>query len=131
MVPNGLYVTNDDLATLPNQSPDIGLSPGFNSWMTIFGQFFDHGLDLVTKGNAGTVYIPLQPDDPLIAGDDGILGNTDDLPAHLQLHGIDTCYTVPWMQMVGVSMKIQRHRGLIKTRPTHRIQHTKCFCVSM
>jgi hypothetical protein len=25
--------------------------------MTFFGQFFDHGLDLVTKGNAGTVYI--------------------------------------------------------------------------
>jgi len=58
-------ITNEDLATLPNQSPDIGLSPGFNSWMTFFGQFFDHGLDLVTKGNAGTVYIPLQPDDPL------------------------------------------------------------------
>ncbi len=33
--------------------------------MTFFGQFFDHGLDLITKGGAGTVYIPLQPDDPL------------------------------------------------------------------
>ena len=53
---------------IPNVSPDIGLSPAFNSWMTFFGQFFDHGLDLVTKGNAGTVYIPLQADDPLIAG---------------------------------------------------------------
>ncbi len=68
------------LQTIPNQSPDIGLSPGFNSWMTFFGQFFDHGLDLVTKGNSGTVYIPLQADDPLIAGADGILGNGDDLP---------------------------------------------------
>jgi Ca2+-binding RTX toxin-like protein len=62
-------ITNADLQTIPAQSPDIGLSPGFNSWMTYFGQFFDHGLDLVTKGNAGTVYIPLQTDDPLfVAG---------------------------------------------------------------
>ena len=64
-----LAVTNADLAIIANQSPDIGLSPGFNGWMTLFGQFFDHGLDLVTKGNNGTVYIPLQPDDPLyVAG---------------------------------------------------------------
>lgn len=62
---NELVVTNADLAQIPNQSPDIGLSPGFNAWMTFFGQFFDHGLDLVTKGSNGTVYIPLQPDDPL------------------------------------------------------------------
>ncbi|MHC2002030.1 peroxidase family protein [Methylobacterium sp. CM6241] len=62
---NQLVVTNADIAKIPNQSPDIGLSPGFNSYMTFFGQFFDHGLDLVTKGNNGTVYIPLQPDDPL------------------------------------------------------------------
>ena len=27
--------------------------------MTIFGQFFDHGLDLVAKGGNGTVYVPL------------------------------------------------------------------------
>ena len=42
-------------------------------------QFFDHGLDLVTKGNNGSVYVPLQADDPLIAGPDGIPGNGDDL----------------------------------------------------
>ncbi len=75
---------NEILQTIPNQSPDIGLSPGFNAWMTFFGQFFDHGLDLVTKGANGTVYVPLQADDPLIAGADGILGNADDLPPQLQ-----------------------------------------------
>ena len=82
--PGYLAITNADLQTIPNQSPDIGLSPGFNSWMTFFGQFFDHGLDLVTKGNAGTVYIPLQGDDPLIAGADGIVGNADDLAPELR-----------------------------------------------
>lgn len=50
---------------LPNEAPDEGLSAPYNSWFTLFGQFFDHGLDLVKKGGNGTVYIPLQPDDPL------------------------------------------------------------------
>ncbi|KRE07128.1 hypothetical protein ASE63_23060 [Bosea sp. Root381] len=50
---------------LPNVAPDEGLSAPYNSWFTLFGQFFDHGLDLVKKGGNGTVYIPLQPDDPL------------------------------------------------------------------
>ena len=50
---------------ITNAAPDEGLSAPFNSWFTFFGQFFDHGLDLVTKGGSGTVFIPLQPDDPL------------------------------------------------------------------
>jgi hypothetical protein len=60
-----LVVTDTDLSLIHNQSPDIGLSPSFNGFMTFFGQFFDHGLDLVPKGGNGTVYIPLLPDDPL------------------------------------------------------------------
>lgn len=63
--PDGYIPTNEELAMIPNQSPDIGLSPQFNGWMTFFGQFFDHGLDLITKGGNGTVYIPLEVDDPL------------------------------------------------------------------
>ncbi len=62
--PNGYVPTNEELSLIPNLSPDIGLSPSFNAWMTFFGQFFDHGLDLITKGGNGTVFIPLQPDDP-------------------------------------------------------------------
>ncbi|MGO4174513.1 peroxidase family protein [Bosea sp. TAF32] len=50
---------------IPNVAPDEGLSAPYNSWFTLFGQFFDHGLDLVQKGGNGTIYIPLQPDDPL------------------------------------------------------------------
>src|SRR5439155_7507939 len=81
---------------IPNESPDAGLSAPFNAWMTFFGQFFDHGLDLVTKGGSGTVFIPLQPDDPLfvpgsptnfmvltratnLPGPDGVLGTADDI----------------------------------------------------
>ncbi|MFN4211872.1 MAG: peroxidase family protein, partial [Devosia sp.] len=78
---------------IPNVAPDEGISAPFNAWMTFFGQFFDHGLDLITKGNNGTIYVPLKDDDPLVTGADGILGDDpdtvanealDDLPAQLR-----------------------------------------------
>jgi Ca2+-binding RTX toxin-like protein len=79
-----------------NITPDAGLSAPFNTWMTLFGQFFDHGLDLIGKGGSGAVFIPLLPDDPLyvegspnnfmvltratnLPGADGILGTADDI----------------------------------------------------
>ncbi|WP_052810734.1 peroxidase family protein [Variovorax paradoxus] len=93
--PFGIAMDGDNVS-LPNISPDVGLSASFNSWFTLFGQFFDHGLDLVNKGGSGTVFIPLQPDDPLYiegsptnfmvltrasvsAGTDGIMGTADDV----------------------------------------------------
>ena len=65
---DGLLGTPDDIAdfSFDNAAPDAGLSAPFNLWFVFFGQFFDHGLDLVQKGGSGTVFIPLQPDDPLI-----------------------------------------------------------------
>ncbi|AZL68230.1 peroxidase family protein [Pseudomonas oryziphila] len=94
---DGVFGTADDKEVffIPNESPDAGLTAGFNSWMTFFGQFFDHGLDLVTKTSSAIVFIPLQPDDPLYvpggqtnfmvlpravhtAGADGVLGTADD-----------------------------------------------------
>ena len=85
--------------SIPNISPDIGLSPPFNTFMTFFGQFFDHGLDLIDKGGSGTVFVPLLPDDPLFVpggssnfmvlgratnqrGTDGLLGTADDIHDH-------------------------------------------------
>ena len=66
--PFGIAMDGDNVQ-ITNVSPDVGLSAPFNSWFTLFGQFFDHGLDLVNKGGSGTVFIPLQPDDPLyVAG---------------------------------------------------------------
>ncbi|MDP3254400.1 peroxidase family protein [Bosea sp. (in: a-proteobacteria)] len=63
--PFGIEVDTSGSLSIPNVAPDEGLSAPFNAWMTFFGQFFDHGLDLISKGGAGTIYIPLQPDDPL------------------------------------------------------------------
>ena len=62
--PGGGTTENGSLS-IPNLSPDVGLSPAFNGWMTFFGQFFDHGLDLIPKEGNGIVFIPLMPDDPL------------------------------------------------------------------
>src|SRR4029077_17295351 len=49
----------EPLGTLPifNTAPDVGLSAPFNIMFTFFGQFFDHGLDLVNKGGPGTVIV--------------------------------------------------------------------------
>ena len=88
----------DGDGVIPNVNPDGGAP--FNQWFTFFGQFFDHGLDLVNKGESGTVFIPLQPDDPLYVpgssenfmvltratnqpGPDGVLGTADDLHEHM------------------------------------------------
>ena len=57
----------------PSTSPGGRLSPltgamnplPNSSYMTFFGQFFDHGLDFVAKGADGNVLIPLLPGDPL------------------------------------------------------------------
>ena len=77
----GLEAENGSLV-IPNVAADEGLSAPFNGWMTFFGQFFDHGLDLITKGGNGTIYIPLAPDDPLRThGADGIPGTGDEVSA--------------------------------------------------
>jgi len=71
---------------IPNTAPDEGLSAPFNAFMTFFGQFFDHGLDLINKGGNGLVFIPLAQDDPLYdKGPDGIAGTPDDGRANFQM----------------------------------------------
>lgn len=61
----GLEISSNGSILVANLAPDEGLSAPYNSWFTLFGQFFDHGLDSITKGGNGTVFIPLKPDDPL------------------------------------------------------------------
>lgn len=50
---------------IPNVTADYNTSAGYNSLFTLFGQFFDHGLDLIPKGDPAYVLIPLQSTDPL------------------------------------------------------------------
>ncbi len=96
--PAAAAVDSDGDGLIPNVAPDPGAAP-FNQWFTLFGQFFDHGLDLVNKGESGTVFMPLQPDDPLfeegsatnfmvltratnLPGPDGVVGTADDIHEH-------------------------------------------------
>ena len=115
-------VTDPDSGALfiPNLTPDFGLSAPFNLMFTFFGQFFDHGLDLVNKGGNGAVIMPLRPDDPLFVpggtsnfmvmtratmqpGPDGILGTADDIP-----DGINQ--TTPWVDQNQTYTRIRRIR---------------------
>ncbi|WP_457974871.1 peroxidase family protein [Arthrobacter sp. D1-17] len=70
---------------IPNITTDVGLSPPYNSLFTLFGQFFDHGIDQTVKGG-GSVYVPLKADDPLIAGPNH---KFDDDPATTTVEGVD------------------------------------------
>lgn len=81
-IPAGCVPSHQTLF-MPNVTTDVGLSPPYNSMFTLFGQFFDHGVDQTVKGG-GTVFVPLKADDPLIAGPDHILGNGDDLDPNLR-----------------------------------------------
>ncbi len=45
--------------------PDAVNPLPYSGAMTLFGQFFDHGLDLIPKGGMGTVFMPLLPSDSL------------------------------------------------------------------
>src|SRR3954453_14652166 len=64
---------------IPNVTTDVGLSPPYNSLFTFFGQFFDHGVDQTVK-SGGTVFVPLNADDPLITlGPDGKAGTGDEV----------------------------------------------------
>ena len=80
--PDGCTPAGETLS-IPNVTTDVGLSPPFNGLFTIFGQFFDHGVDQTVKGG-GTVFVPLRDDDPLVLGKDGVLGTSDDLPPSLR-----------------------------------------------
>jgi Ca2+-binding RTX toxin-like protein len=81
--PNGCVPSFQTLF-IANVTTDVGLSPPFNGLFTIFGQFFDHGLDKITNGGNGAVFVPLRADDPLIAGPNHIFGDSDDLAPNLR-----------------------------------------------
>jgi Ca2+-binding RTX toxin-like protein len=78
-VPAGCVPTGDTLF-IPNVTTDVGLSPPYNSLFTLFGQFFDHGVDQTVKGG-GTVFVPLKADDPLVTvGPDAKPNTGDEVP---------------------------------------------------
>jgi Ca2+-binding RTX toxin-like protein len=108
---------------VPNVSADLGDTAPYNSFFTIFGQFFDHGLDLTTKGGSGQVLIPLSPEDPLYGkgatnfmvltratnqpGPDGRLGTADDI----RENGNET---TPWIDLNQVYTSNASHQVFLR-----------------
>ncbi len=88
-------VPEGETLDIPNVTTDFGLSPPYNGFFALFGQFFDHGIDF-TKKTSNMVMMPLATDDPLYVpggrtnfmilnraenqpGPDGVLGTEDDI----------------------------------------------------
>lgn len=93
-----INATTGDTSTIlsiPNITADYNVSAGYNSWFTLFGQFFDHGLDLVPKAGAA-VLIPLQVDDPLYVAAPGA-PNMMVLTRAADSAGQSTNETTPWI----------------------------------
>ncbi|MBA3596629.1 MAG: heme peroxidase, partial [Methylibium sp.] len=104
--PADLKELDGDTLVMPNVSPDLGLSSPFNSWFTLFGQFFDHGLDLANKGG-GTIFIPLKDDDPLMTGPNGPLPPNQ---AFMPLTRLSNTQVLPGPDgQVGTADDIHRH----------------------
>lgn len=117
---HGIEMDGDNVF-IRNIAADLGDTASFNSFMTIFGQFFDHGLDLTSKGGNGNVIIQLHPDDPLYVpgsqtnfmvltratndpGADGLIGTADDLRDHSN-------QTTPWIDL----------NQLYTSNPSHQV----------
>ena len=115
---------------IPNVTTDVGLSPPFNSLFTIFGQFFDHGLDKITNGGNGNVFVPLKADDPLVThGPDGIAGNGDEVPADQRSWSSPAAPS--WRaRTASATRRTPTPRSSTRARPTPRTRRTRCSCVS-
>jgi Ca2+-binding RTX toxin-like protein len=120
-------VSSDGTIFIPNVAPDTGLSAPYNSFFTFFGQFLSHGLDLISKGGAGTVMIPLAPDDPrfvpgsatnfmvltratvlnLDPGPDGVSGTADDIRSY---NNVDT----PWVEQSQTYTSHPAHQAFLR-----------------
>ncbi|QQR39259.1 peroxidase family protein [Devosia rhizoryzae] len=100
--------------TFENISPDIGDSAPYNSMFTLFGQFFDHGLDLVQKGGNGTVYIPLSPDDPLY-----VEGSHSNFMVLTRVSTNATNVTTPWVDQNQTYTSHASHQTFLREYTLH------------
>jgi hypothetical protein len=83
------------ILSIPNITADYNVSAGYDSWFTLFGQFFDHGLDLVPKAGPA-VLIPLTNDDPLYSSSPSA-PNMMVLTRASDSAGQSTNETTPWI----------------------------------
>lgn len=64
--------TSTQVETIVRNVNTLPGDPSTSGIFTLFGQFFDHGLDFIDKGGQGSkIVIPLSPDDPLYRAPSG------------------------------------------------------------
>ncbi|WP_173922491.1 peroxidase family protein [Agromyces sp. Marseille-P2726] len=105
-----------DRVIIPNTAPDEGLSAPFNTFMGFFGQFFDHGLDLVAKGGNGTLIVPLQPDDPLY-----VEGSRTNFLTLTRATRIDDAQGNPTTEHVNLTTPFIDQNQTYSSHPSHQV----------
>jgi Ca2+-binding RTX toxin-like protein len=83
---------------IPNVAPAGGIAPPYNSMFTYFGQFFDHGLDLV--GKSATSFVTITPSDPAdpLSGKGPMFLSRGTYPAGSNVQTTaGTNHTTPWI----------------------------------
>ena len=113
---------SDGSYLIPNVAPNAGVAAPYNGMFALFGQFFDHGLDLVGKTGSENIVVPLQPDDPLyVAG-----APTNFMIANrtiLDQNGDGSNSTTPWVDQNQTYTSHPSHQvflreyTLVNTRP--------------
>ncbi len=86
---------------IKNTATNAGIAAPYNGIFTLFGQFFDHGLDLVGKSATDKIIVPIVAGDPLYDGCQTLRGCTQSIstgrtitPAGADA-GVNT--TTPWV----------------------------------
>ena len=57
--------TDGESLLIKNTATNAGVAAPYNGMFALFGQFFDHGLDLVGKSATDKIIVPILPGDPL------------------------------------------------------------------
>jgi Ca2+-binding RTX toxin-like protein len=90
--------TGQTIMTVLNVAPNPANAP-YNSFLTLFGQGFDHGLDFIDKGGSGTVFVPILQGDPLYSTAPGAVNMIMVTRATVDANGNTTNRTTPWIDM--------------------------------
>ncbi|MGB3277690.1 MAG: peroxidase family protein, partial [Pseudorhodobacter sp.] len=69
-----------------------------NSLFTFFGQFFDHGLDFISKQGSGVIMIPILPTDPLFDPTPGAFNMMPVTRAELNGNNLSINTTAPFVE---------------------------------
>lgn len=104
--------TDGDSVFIPNVAPNAGVGAPYNGLFVLFGQFFDHGLDLVPKLANESVVVPLESGDPLFE-----IGKPNIMVASrtkLDQNSDGTNLTTPWIDQNQTYTSHPSHQAFLR-----------------